>query len=307
LDNFDTSLFNIIHKFVPGRTNLAVGLVVENHMLERAKIHLISQPTQEQLQHDGELNTTGIYDFSGVTQDLTGEIEQKYITPAGEFYGTSNPAQSYTGDILKPYLETDGESFDEIADSIDLGISSYGRDVRVEGSQYIFNSWYWQYPVGMELSMLVKSQSLGDALTRMSSQGFTIEGYSCLSSSLDPYYDTTPTFVYRNSVGDDYSNPIQPNISGSRISQTLISTYYTGSVLTTTEFRVPAEVQDYQMGRSAPLGILNQKYNGSKLTSLKYNANSPDTHDKGPVITIIETSPNVLTTRQGKNNNLRNT
>ncbi len=308
LENFDTSLGNVIRKFVPGRTNMSVDLVVENHILERAKVQLISQPTQEELQYDGELDATGVYDMFGATDNIVGEIEEKFITLAGDYNGNSNPAQSYTGNIVKPYLETDGESFDEIADSIDLGVSSYGRDVRVEGSQYIFNSWYWQYPVGMELSMLVKSQSLGDALTRMSSQGFTIEGYSCLSSSLDPYYnDTTPTFVYRNSVGDDYSNAIQPNISGSRTAQNLITTYYTGSVLTTTEFRVPAEVQDYQIGRSAPLGILNQKYNGSKLTSLKYNTNSPDTYDKGPVITIIETSPNVLTARQGKNNNLTNT
>ena len=307
LNNFDTSLFDLIHKFVPGRTNLDVGLVVENHILERAKVQLISQPTQEQLQHEGELDTTGLYDFTAATQNLEGAIEQKQVNPVGTFYGNSTPAETYTGDILKPYLEIGGESFDEKIDTIDLGISSYGRDVRVQGSQYIFNSWYWQTPVGMELYMLMKSQSLGDALYRMGNESFIIEGSTCLSSSLDPYYDTTPTFVYRNSVGDDYSNAIEPNISGSRTSQTLITTYYTGSVLTTTEFRQSAEVQDYQMGRSAPLGILNQKYNGSKLTSLKYNVNSPDTVDKGPVITIIETSPNVLTTRQGKNNNLRNT
>jgi hypothetical protein len=49
-----------------------------------------------------------------------------------------------------------------------------------------------------------------------------------------------------------------------------------------------AEIQDYHVGPLASLGLRNQKYDGCKLVASDYNEDSPDTIDKGPVITIIE-------------------
>lgn len=49
-----------------------------------------------------------------------------------------------------------------------------------------------------------------------------------------------------------------------------------------------AQIQDYHVGPLASLGLRNQKYDGCKLVASDYNEDSPDTIDKGPVITIIE-------------------
>jgi hypothetical protein len=49
-----------------------------------------------------------------------------------------------------------------------------------------------------------------------------------------------------------------------------------------------AQMQDYHVGPLASIGLRNQKYDGCKLTSNGYNEDSPDTIDKGPVITVID-------------------
>ena len=49
-----------------------------------------------------------------------------------------------------------------------------------------------------------------------------------------------------------------------------------------------AEIQDYHVGPLASIGLRNQKYDGCKLTSNGYNEDSPDTIDKGPVITVVD-------------------
>jgi hypothetical protein len=61
-----------------------------------------------------------------------------------------------------------------------------------------------------------------------------------------------------------------------------------------------AEMQDYMVGPEASAGMRNARYDGCKLTSSDYNTNSPDTIDRGPVITVLQTDSNELIVKPTK-------
>lgn len=64
--------------------------------------------------------------------------------------------------------------------------------------------------------------------------------------------------------------------------------------------RRPAQVQDFTVGPLASTGLRNAKYDGCKLTATDYNVDSPDTVDKGPVITLLITDSNELIVKPTK-------
>ena len=64
--------------------------------------------------------------------------------------------------------------------------------------------------------------------------------------------------------------------------------------------RRPAQVQDYSVGPLASIGLKNARYDGCKLTATDYNVDSPDTVDKGPVVTLLITDSNELIVRPTK-------
>ena len=75
-------------------------------------------------------------------------------------------------------------------------------------------------------------------------------------------------------------------------SYAVLSFKYTGSI---------ADIQQY-----LPIGINNQKYNGSKLTSPDFNINSTQTVDGGPVVEWKTSNPNQLIyQRPGRDGNFR--
>lgn len=64
--------------------------------------------------------------------------------------------------------------------------------------------------------------------------------------------------------------------------------------------RRPAQVQDFTVGPLASMGLKNARYDGCKLTATDYNVDSPDTVDKGPVITLLITDSNELIVKPSK-------
>lgn len=64
--------------------------------------------------------------------------------------------------------------------------------------------------------------------------------------------------------------------------------------------RRSAQVQDFTVGPLASLGLKNARYDGCKLTATDYNVDSPDTVDKGPVITLLITDSNELIVKPSK-------
>lgn len=215
---YDSSLFQLIKKFVPYRANTQVGLVIEPTIIERAKVRT-TVPTREELHYDTELQVgpEALWTPGGAIQDGDGEPfrnqpywanngyvnegtiggdESDYITLSGEQHKVSEyndliqyPTYDFESirhgvklcpvldEIEYDYVVVDGTdvsvcpTFDEsfaneynrlgVANNpstsgstnttIDLGISQYGRDTRVEGSQYEFKTWQ-RYGTGSGVS-----------------------------------------------------------------------------------------------------------------------------------------------------------
>jgi len=194
--HFDSSLFQLIKKFVPYRANTQVGLVIEPSIIERAKVR-VSPPTFEELQYDVTLDVgpETVYTLGGAIQDGDGEPsrEQPYwanngYVPEGKIGGDDSDYITLEGDQLEvaeydiqegisvlptldeeliDYVLIDGTDVDcsptlissfanqfnqfglddnpstsgSMAAAVDFGISQYGRDTRVLGSQYVFMTW----------------------------------------------------------------------------------------------------------------------------------------------------------------------
>lgn len=424
---YDSSLFNIIKSFVPLRANLQTGLVVESDVLHRNKF-AIEKPTTEELQYESELVVEDSYTIGGSIQDADGDhrdgvgyvpdavITEELITPVAEYFAEAD------GTISKPLVdlyakqnefnttqvEEQGAGVNSLTDTIDLGISGYGRDTRVQGSQYRFKTWalsgsQWilidsigedyynpiqpiisgsrpslnyditefpynggdilygsgSFPVSSDVYFTgsVLSTSLpyyGDFGFRFTkdipvisltsrwyitytSQSLQLDyGYnggstfthSFSASLLIPSKSYSVSFTVNPSIGEDPlyiqvafgSNKSTPMLmeSGSTTTFSINETgvcnnsglsvyvYPTGSSAATGgTIRIDnltikqtsaekAEVQDFQVGEFASVGMKNARYDGCKLIASDYNVNSNDTVDGGPVITITQTDSNEL-------------
>ena len=527
LSYYDASLFKLIERFAPSRTNLQTGLLIENHLLKRNKVKYISQPTQEELQYSSSIVIPDVYTVGGAIQDGDGEpfrnmpgyvqegvIDRPYVELGGTYYGEEILAETIEGSFDRPYLEieaklnefnqtqiaeqaSDVESLEGI---VRTDITSYGRD-KIDGSQYRFKSWYatgsstinfandgietnnkgfalidsigedyWNptqpqltgsrtsetlikntfhedYPQDLDIfrgqasftnatSRLVFTGSVSNFQNNLLYNGFgmrfktssffpvdyfeitatgsyfnytsSVNGFVAPSASglfyqtsglsqgqVEQIYIKVPAFAEYNSIsgsnaryqisfdfetyedisisGGDYVGvvitsrdwptgsdgawfrtesgyftdtstqyiPPDPYFRGDWLFTTITGSFtraqksfvvtmpaygpylymhalkfFEGSIFGSLPYSIKnlkvrplidSDVQDYHVGPNGSIGLLNQKYNGCKLTSLAYNVDSPDTIDKGPVITILETSPNVLTARPTNRNNLSNT
>jgi hypothetical protein len=194
LRHYDSALFKLIKKFVPYRANTQVGLVIEPHLLTRAKLP-VKLPTFEDLQYSSSIDLRPAMEYimpGGFVQDGDGEPfrngpdyvdegvvnatyligiqsePQQIIQPTQDTSVNINitptiPTQSYNmvvidgtalngsaTSLLDSYanefnrtgIDDNPSTSGSMAAQLDLGITAYGRDVRVDGSQYIFYSYY---------------------------------------------------------------------------------------------------------------------------------------------------------------------
>jgi hypothetical protein len=103
------------------------------------------------------------------------------------------------------------------------------------------------------------------------------------SEALDPVIIDSTTSEYQiisSSYVAVYTGPVYGSGSYGTSSYATVSYKFTGSL---------AQVQNY-----LPIGIGNQKYNGSKLTSPDFNINSTQTVDGGPAVEWKTANPNQL-------------
>jgi hypothetical protein len=169
LKHYDASLFKLIKKFIPYRANAQVGLVIEPHLLSRSKIPT-KTPIFENLAYTSSIDIPEVYTPGGFVQDGDGEpfrngpgYVQEAIIDSKRVVGTTAevlPVQiedTIDTQIIQP-LQLSGNANeynnggiddqpsgydvgDRLYDEIDFGITSYGRDARVQGSQYIFTTY----------------------------------------------------------------------------------------------------------------------------------------------------------------------
>jgi len=156
---YDASLFQLIKKLAPYRANLQTGLVLEPNILERSKF-ATNKPIVEDLLLTSSLDIPEVYTVAGAVQDADGderdqsdyvwetEVELPFLQPTasydyleGQFSGSAVTIQAYQNQYNNQQVEQQLLSDERLDDTIDLGISGYGRDVRVDGSQYEFYTW----------------------------------------------------------------------------------------------------------------------------------------------------------------------
>ena len=151
LKHYDASLFRLIKKFVPYRANTQTGLLIEPSILHRSKVPT-NQPTYTDLSSDYTtlislpeiIIVTGSNSDGGNTNYIEpGTVQIKTKDLIGESIqvatGTQNLNIVSVGGTAN-YFTSIGTSQTPVG-TIDFGISGYGRDTRVRGSQYIFMSY----------------------------------------------------------------------------------------------------------------------------------------------------------------------
>ena len=217
LKNFDAALFKLIKKFVPYRANTQVGLVIEPTILQRSKVPT-KLPTFEELQYSASLSITGSYTVGGFVQDGDGEpfrngtgcvpagtISEEVVQVFGEDFivaeGTVDKKHTTISGTANEFNNTgianDPSGTDNLAGTIDLGLTSYGRDARVQGSKYIFMTY-------------MTSQSAFVSLYGTATYGTSVYSSTALVRS-EPYLVTASRY--------DYFEPYSPTIVDSTTSR----------------------------------------------------------------------------------------
>jgi hypothetical protein len=157
--HYDSSLFQLIKKLVPHRANLQTGLVIEPTILERSKF-ATNKPIVEDLSLTSSLDVPDVYTVAGAIQDADGdkrdqgdyvwqtEIDLPFIEPTAsyqylesELSGSAITIQAYQNQYNNQQVEQQLLSDERLDDTIDTAVTAYGRDVRVDGSQYEFYTW----------------------------------------------------------------------------------------------------------------------------------------------------------------------
>lgn len=231
LKNFDAALFKLVKKFVPYRANTQVGLVIEPTILQRSKLPT-RLPTFEELHYSGSIALPDLYTVGGFVQDGDGEpsrdgtgyvpagtIAEKYAQISGEDFlvaeGTIGEKHTTLIGVANEFNNTgianNPSGLDNTAGTVDFGISGYGRDTRVLGSQYVF-------------------------MTHMVSQSAFVSYYG--ASTYDTTYvystqDLLPSQLYLVTASRyDYHDPINPTIIDSGISSiaNVANVYYNTNI-----------------------------------------------------------------------------
>lgn len=162
IKHFDASLFELIKKMVPHRANTQVGLVIEPTIIERSKV-AVNVPTFENLTYTASIDIPEIYTVGGSIcdgdgdpfRDMSGYVQEGVIDSKTVIDISGTPQQiiydSALDDVSIPitYVQLGGNPNEfnnsglasQPTGEIDFGISSYGRDIRVLGSQYEFYSF----------------------------------------------------------------------------------------------------------------------------------------------------------------------
>jgi|TARA_R110001592_G_C13185389_1_gene751572 hypothetical protein len=109
---FDYSLFNQIKQLLPERVDESMGLLVEPHALERAKVRLTKKPEVTNPQYDGRIEDP-VKDVSGDTLLLTGSIDSPInVTDTVQVYNVGSSGYSDSGNYLANlHILTSGDPY----------------------------------------------------------------------------------------------------------------------------------------------------------------------------------------------------
>ena len=97
---FDFALFSQIKQLLPERVDDVMGLLIEPHVLERAKVKLTSRPTHESLHYDG-LIPSPIKAMHGTMRQLSASIDMPHKhTTAVQVFNVGSSGYADTGNYI---------------------------------------------------------------------------------------------------------------------------------------------------------------------------------------------------------------
>ena len=219
LREFNGSLFSIAKQLVPYRANLQTGLVVESDLLHRNKVKTASRPQTQNEYYETLIQLPSVDDPTGETANYEGGINMPESELLGDNFtmheGTVNGQNITT--ITAKENEYNNSQVETLDDTIYRNVTSYGRD-NILGTQYNFYTWF----------------STGSL------------------TGLTGFVSNSAGFIYNNSVGEDYWNPIALSATRAKASE----------VFTPTE--VPYNVYDFFNGTgSFDKDVAGTVYTGS--------------------------------------------
>ncbi len=284
MTSYDASMFEMVKRMMPARTNSYVGLLVEPHILERNKIQRLPELSEQALHYEGTLAVSealrGKTFPASMSSAVVSELSASLLTAGGENWFTLNGSTS------------NSSSFGALSDGISIGHDSGSY----HGSRYKWTQNYRNknadgtFTVG---SYTHTSEPMNTVVTgsRLSEVWKTrlFKYSSSFSASWDsdrgimqgtlgfglsaPYAD-----IWNINLGEVESGKFDRQRGKAHIYPLI------GDVPT-----LPAERQD-----TIGSGFFNARYGGSKLIANGYNQDSPQTSDGSPVIELFDSNPNQL-------------
>jgi hypothetical protein len=225
LSYFDNSLFKMIKDFVPAKTNLSTGLVINTNILERNKIAR-HEPIMTFVDYSGSIDTAFITGSNGLDEiyNTSYTSSTSYISGSITKYNNDN-RELFTGELGGTSIRVHSQSLDNIVyelNSLALNISSS-----------IYDNYY-RLPINPTLNNVLTA--------RTSPQYMDVDyGYdSILPVNLN--FLTASLKVNLNSSGFEFLNaPVQdsnytlkrhinPRYNGSRLFGNLYNIYSLGDI-----------------------------------------------------------------------------
>lgn len=269
---YDFSIFEMLKQFVPMRANLATGLLIEPHVLERSKVALTKRPKIENPQYEQTIYATiptasaEINDYSTTITGSVTEIASEYNTYETILTGS---VSEYTGENVTEYLSIVSESINPniLIDDV-IGTNDY--------IAYLTSSTDTTQGAIYRQINLIRSGS-----TYITSSVSELE-YSPTGSIIDTYRKSYywKKVIYHYSTGSISLSKRQKHLNlAISASQ---NNYYSRSLA----------IADYKDDESTVLN--NLRYDGCKLSAPDINVKSVQTPDGGPVIEVFETNANKI-------------
>ena len=133
LSYFDNSLFKMIKDFVPAKTNLSTGIVIQPHILERNKTAR-QEPTLEFVQFSGSIETAFITGSNGLDTNLntTNTITTQYLSGSINVVNTDR-RELFTGELGGTEIIVHSQSLENI-------VYEY-NSISISSSQDVINNF----------------------------------------------------------------------------------------------------------------------------------------------------------------------
>jgi len=257
---FDFALFNQIKQLLPERVDDVMGLLIEPHVLERAKVKLTNRPSHESLHYDGTLPEP-IKAVTGLVRHLSASIDMPHKnTTAVQVFHVGSSGHSDVGNHIANLAGENG------------GLPG-GDPYTATTYKYIYCIRPYQFASASAAGLGLASEITGT----LSPLTYSPTGSIILNQRVSDTFKLVKYYFGTGSATSKYGKNRQRAVSqslGLSYSQSLEDVGYRDDFFQMTE---------------------NQRYIGCKLTGPGINdATTINAINQRPVIEIFATNPNTL-------------